>query len=368
MDLTEHGLGRCAIRILPGATTGRKEPPYYWRSILYPVMGLLEEIDKLASRAATAAKFDSFPILVEHINELAVETEGDGTRGEIRKFRDGDILTYNAGNSQTGEGREGIAPLFQPQSSEQTRELLIWALDRAGQITGASPALEGQITPNTAAWSHNWSSEQAKRKLAPLTSAVIARAIDVSESLIGAVEAFGETIPLSRPEGKSGILLDPSKLADWRPSIAGTYDAKMPTNFRADMDSAMAILRDSKELGVPSPQWIMEKFAGIDNFWQHVQETMETQIVLDSKMQETRMKIMRDRLEADIEEDVGMGMDELEASGLPEDIKELMRQRLQPPPGENGAARVNPATAGLIRAGQPFSTGPTGPQPQEELR
>ena len=365
----EHGLNRCAIRILPGAVTGRKEPPYYWRSVLYPVMGLLEEIDKLASRAATSAKFDAFPLMKEHINELAVETEGDGTRGDVKKFFEGDILTYNAGNAQTGEGREDIQPVFQPEHGEQTRELLIWALDRAGQITGASPALEGVITANTAAWSHSWSSEMSKRKQSGLTTAVIARSIDVSESLIAATVAFDEKIPLAKPEGETTIVLDPKKLEGWRLSIAGSYEPKLPSNLRADMDAAMSLLEKSAEFGVPSPIWILEKFGNIDNFWQHVQEGMEVRIVLDAKMQETRMKIMRDRLDADIQEDEGMGLDELEASGLPEDIKELMRQRLQEPPGRNGGpVRGSPESAGLMRAATPFSTEGTGPQPEETIR
>ena len=115
--------------------------------------------------------------------------------------------------------------------------------------------------------------------------------------------------------------------------------------------------------------WIMEQVANVDICREAVEEGMEVRSGLDAKMQETRMKSMRDRLVADIKEDVGMGLDELEASGLPEDIKELMRQRLQEPPGRNGGpVRGSPESAGLMRAATPFSTEGTGLQPEETIR
>lgn len=363
----EHGLGRSAIRILPGITSGRKEPPYYWRSILYPVMALLESIDTLGSRAATSAKFNAYPWMKMHIDMNAIDPDDDGERAVLDKHTEQDVTFLNAGG-QGGEGREDIQPVFQPKAGDEIRELFIFALDRAAQITGASGVLEGQLTANTPAWSTNASAEQAKRKLSPLTTNIIASAIDITESISLAAQAFDEEIELANPGGGEGaIKLIPKQLEGWQPVLTGTYSASVPQNFRADWDMGLAIMERTKELGYgPSPALVMDKFMGIHEPWKQVEELLEFQVVLSEKMREAQNKIFVNRFEAQIAEDEGMSEEELLASGLPPEIIAAMMQQGEQPTESNG--RVSPQTAGAVRADSPFSTALTGPNPTEEFR
>ena len=366
----EHGQNRCAIRILPGITGKDRTPGKYWRSVLFPIRGILDQIDKLASRASTAAKYDAYPLMQEHINRS--RTGGsEGARAEIEQIQDGDVIPYEAGDSSIGMGREGMSPVFQPKFGDQTRELLLFALERAGLLTGASESLEGKITPNTPAWSENWSSEQSKRRLSNLTSSFIGAAIDIAEAMSRSVVHFDEEIPLARPEGKGTITLKPKDLVKVEPEIAGIYEPQLPINWLSMSSQMMDMLERAVPLGFPSPVWIAEKFGLIPDYWRHHQEAFEIAALTDPKIRDMQLQVLRDRFEVSMATDEGMTQAEFEeiAHRLPQDVAALMRQKFGAGPGTEippGGGGVSQQTAGLQRAGSPLSVVGTGPQPQEQ--
>lgn len=370
LRVCEHDLNRCAIRILPALTTGRKEPPYYWRSVIDNSMDLIKAADKLGSRAATSARFDTFPLLVEHLN-LTAQEEGEGMRGELKQYLEGDIVTMDAGDPTAGRGREDLSAVFQPEHGNETRELFLWALDRAARNSGAVEALEGQMHASAPAWSHNWSAEMAKHKLAPLTQAMIARGIDAMEMLSRAVIAFGEPIVLAKldEEGnRSGdIKLVPGELERYQPVIAGQYTPKVPVNWRADLDLMMKVMAEGAKLGWPSPQWAAERFAGDVNFWQVWQQGLEYAYINSPEIRAIQTRYIAARFDADLAEQGGLTPDQANPllAQLPPELQAAFSQLSQR--GNGATAPVTPATQGAIRAGSPFSTAPGGPQPNIEI-
>ncbi len=370
----EHGMGRSAIRITPGVTS-KREWGKYWRSILFPIRGLLDQVDRLGSRASTAAKFDAYPLMQEHINLSGIGDDGSGATSENEEDWEGDVRVYDAGDSISGRGREGMSPVFQPQHGDTTRELFILALDRCGQISGATEALEGKVQANTAAWSHNWSSEMAKNKLMPLTLALIDGAIDLGEAVIKATEVFGERIPLMSPEGAGTVWLDPDKLSDLAPSLAGNWEPKIPINWRADLETMMDLIERAGVTGFPSQIWLADKLGGIPNFWQHYQENFEVSAMIDPEIRKMQLQVIRDRFEVALATDEGMTPEEFEAIAhlLPGNVAQELRAKfaidpsgeVAPPP--DGGQGVSNATRGALRAGSPLSVSGTGPQPVDEV-
>ena len=367
----EHGMGQSAIRITPGMTGGKMEWGKWWASILFPIRGLLDQVDRLGSRASTAAKFDAYPLMQEHKNLSGIGDDGLGARAENEETFEGDVLQYDAGDTIAGRGREGMSPVFQPQHGNVTRELFIMALDRCGQITGASEALEGKLQANTPAWSTNFSSEVAKQKLRPLTAAIIAGFLDISEGIIKSVEVFGERIPLSSPEeGKGTVWLEPKDLSDLAPALAGSYTPSTISNFRADLETMMDMIERSKETGFPSPIWLADKLGGISDYWRQYQENFEISAITDPEIRKMQLQVLRDRFEVAAATEEGMTQEQFEAIAhlLPPDVAAQLRQRFQAGPEvlqQNGNAGqgTSSETAGLLRAGKPFSTTGTGPQP-----
>ncbi len=368
----EHGLERCAIRIQPGLTSGRKEAPYYWRSVIYPVRELIKSADRLASRAATSAKFNAYPWMKWH----KLQTEGGGEAGEgassdIEAIREGDITILHPGDAQAGIGREDIGPVFQPQAGQETRELLIWILDLTRAMTGTLGVLEGEMGPaGQPAWSKNFSAEMAKNRLRPFTSRVIAGAIDTAETISRAVISFDEPVILAKLDddgNRAGdIRLLPDELRKYQPVLAGTYEAKVPINFRADLDLMMNLVVTAKKAGVsvPSPLYLAERLAGIENFYEQWEESQEVEFMESEEIKTIQRKYLADRFEASIAKDDGMDAAEFEkiAGQIPEPARSILRQRLG-----GGGDGVRPETAGALRAGSPFSTPPGGPQPTEQI-
>ena len=182
----EHKMGRCAIRILPGRTTPWKEPGKHWRSVLFPVLKLIEGLDKRMSEAATASKFSSLPVLKAKLNQ------SDEDNDFLDKVINGDIIELSAGGD--GMPAEDIEALFMPPYGEKTIALAGFLQDRIERMTGASPAIEGSFGPSgQPAWSRSFSADLAKNFQAPLTDKIIAGDIDNMEMVMRAVASFGET-------------------------------------------------------------------------------------------------------------------------------------------------------------------------------
>ena len=367
----EHGMGRCAIRIVPCVTSGRKEPGYYWQSALYPVRHLLPALERLATRVATQAKFRSLPMLAEY-KFRGSQGDGDGASAAIQEFIEGDLRTYYV-DETTGKS-EDIRPIFQPPAGADDRELLIWGLALSARLTGTPESLEGQLAPNAPAWSQNFSAEMGKHMNKPVTSAVISRAIDLAESISRATRAFGEPIALTKrddeghPAGR--LMLRPEDLEDFEPMIVGSYDAKLPMNWRADMDEGMKLLTQSATTGFPAPQWIAEKMFGVEDFWKQHADWLEYQAMMAIK--EEQIAFLKKKLEATIPREDGMTPGEAEGKmgGLPQNMQQVIRQ-FAGGGGGNGAtpsAAVSPQTQGALRAGAPqFNAAPGGVAPQEQV-
>jgi len=81
-----------AIRILPGMTSNRKEPGYYWRSVLFYVRDMLEEAEGLAAYARTAAKFNSFPNMKAWLHR---EEDSEGAESVVDRHFTGDVVVLN---------------------------------------------------------------------------------------------------------------------------------------------------------------------------------------------------------------------------------------------------------------------------------
>lgn len=368
----EHKLERCAIRILPGET-GKKEEGYYWKSMLYPVRQQLKLLDTLKSRVATAAKFEAYPLMMERVPAAAIG-EGEGKAGDIRQVAEGDVLTYPTADRAAGQGESGMWPVFQPQHGQQIREFYIHELDRIAQITGTPRTLEGDLSPNTPAWSVNSSLETAKGTLRPLTSALLHGAIDIAETLGRAVIAFGEPIPLAKLD-KDGnrqggtILLKPEDLKDYEPVVTARWEPKLPLNWRADMDAGLAAMERARVLGWPSEIWLMDQFMGIGDPWRQYQESLEIRFMMSEDMKNFQLRRIMERLEGELAKDQGMTPEEFErvAEKIPEPMRSMLRQQVSAGGQAGGNGAVNPATRGALRAGSPFTAGPGGPRPTEVL-
>lgn len=376
LRVLEHNLGRCAIRVLPGMTTGRREPPYYWKPVIATARPLIEGADRLLTRAATSARFDAFPLLKEHVNPGQPEDEGDGAKGEVREFMEGDVLTYDAGDPQAGRGREDIEAVFQPAHGDQTRELVLFNLGRAERMHGATEAIEGSAGSSTEpAWSRSFRAELAKGQLRPLTNRVISAAIDLAETLGRAVIAFDEPIVLAKLDDKGqrkgDIILEPDELRRYEPKLQGTYNVQIPANRRADIDLAMKLMIDSVQADVPmSPKLVYEDLMGVENYWTEIyQPWLEMRFMLSEEVKAIQTKDIAEQFEARIAGDEGMSLAEFgqQAGNLPPQIAQLIQQMATARGGQNGAT-VTPQTQGGLRAGAPLSTPAGGPRPQEEFR
>jgi len=367
----EHGLDRCAIRILPGMTTGRKEFGYWWQSVLFNVRDLLQQVDTLATRTATSAKFDTYPLLKHKTSASRDDEEQEGSSAGLQSVQEGDIIALDAGDPTTGRPPEDLAAVFQPQHGEQTREFFLFLLQRCAQITGAVEALEGNIPhAGTPAWALNWSSEMAKFKLRPLTDAVMASGRDIAETLSSAVISFGEPIPLAKlddvGERIGTITLKPETLKKYSVVIAGTYEAKVPQNQRADLSLFMDMLERAKQLGYPSPIWISEKLGGIEDFYRHFGEAQTAWYVMSDEFKNQQAKWLAKQLELSGDDDEGMSVAELmelQDKMDPRVFRKLMMMAGQG--GQNGSepGGVSNEARGAIRAGAPFERAAGGPNP-----
>lgn len=351
----EHKLGRPAIRILPGMTTGRKEPGRYWLSAIFHVRDLIKAGDRRLSEAATASKFDALPMFKMRLQELG------GKASEVVKALAGDIFLLKT--DRDGMKAEDIEPLYQPQFGEKTQELAAFILARIERMTGAVPSLEGDFGPTgMPAWSRNFSAELAKRKFAPLTDAIVAADLDAAEQIIRSTVAWGEPISLARRKGDEGgnIVLDPLKLENWEPVLKSEFRLQLPINRRADLDLMVSIMERSRASGLPiSPAWLMETLGGIEQPWQMYKEALTWDWALSAEVKSFYLRQLLS--EAEIQDDEGMSVQEFMtnfAEKMPPGAAQAIMQR--------AGGGMGPDAQGMVQAGSTFGRPPGGPTPQEE--
>ena len=356
----EHGLGRSAIRILSGPTTAIKEPGYYWRSSI-SVRTILTA-DKLMTWAGTASKFDVFPILKSWLHE---DLQAEGAAGDAQQYQEGDIIPLKPEDG-SGQGREDIQPLIQPRFGEKTGALAELFLTRSERMSGAVEALEGILAPTAPAWSVNFSSEQARRRLSQLTNGLAQADLDAAEMAIRAIRSFGERVPLSDAEGTQ-MVLDPEELASYEASLKVEFAPKLPQNRRADFDMGLKLAIESKAAGIPiSWDWIAETLMGIEQPFDEFKRAVSWWNLTSPPVMDAMNRHWLEEAEIELGGDEGLSVREFidRYLNIPPDIKSALVQR-----ATNGAggASVNPQTRGAIRAGAPFSSRPGGPQPTEEV-
>lgn len=354
----EHKQGRVAIRIHPGPITGRKEPGYYWRSSI--ALNSILTADKLMTWAGTASKFDVLPILKAWLN---TDVEGEGARKDNLELEEGDVIPLDPGDG-TSQGKEDVQPLHQPRFGEKTAQLAEAFLNRAARSSGATEALEGIIVPSAAAWSVNYSSEQARRMHSGLTTGIAQMYRDNAESLIRSVVTFNERIPLGRStDFKSDIYLDPAELGDYEAFIKTEFKPKLPQNRRADFDLAISMAERAKAAGIPiSWPWIAQELMGIEQPYIMFREAVTWWNLTSAPVLEAMNRHWLEEAEIDLGGDEGLSVQEFLSQYLdiPPDVKQLMMG------GQGGDGRVNPQTRGAVRAGAPFSAAPGGPGPDQK--
>ncbi len=352
----EHKLNRCPIRILPGKT-GPKEPGQYWRSVLHNVIDMIPQLDARAGEAATASRMSVLPWLKWWSNRGGETTASD----DIQQLLHGDLVELDAGNPATGEGREDIAAIHIPPFGRENMELLALQRDTIRDVTGAVPALTGNIDIGSGpAWSLNWTGEMAKQGHGDLTQAIIGARVAHMEMLIKCVEAFGETITLTRHDDKGGnITVDPEEIGKWEPILKGDYKPRVPINEIAMIQTAIATMQAIDASNLPIDQfYIMERYLDIEQPHQMWQRSLKTRLIRRPEVEDWYSKIMLEEADIELGGDEGISIEEFEAlaAGMPPGAADVVRQKV-------GVQGSEAKSAGI--RGAPFSRQPGGPRPQE---
>lgn len=368
----EHKMGRTAIRIHPGKTSSRKEPGFFWRSALFDVRDLLDDIGRLGAWAATGRKFNSLPEFVAYLNRENFEGPGDAARKLA--WKPGDIPVLDAGDPQTGRPAERIEALHVPSFGERDLALLQLAMGRVDLTTGVTEALQGVFGPgDQAAWARNFSAEMGRLRLRPYTLGVSAADLDDYEGIVRAVSAFGEPVTLARFESgqRNNIVLRPDEIAQYEPVLQVDYSPQIPVNELAMKQFGFGMLRDVA--GSPSlmvnPAWVMETFMGIDQPLDHIKEAMQFRWAMGEEAQRFYEQYITKKTEMLIAEQAGVSIAEVMASDLPEQVKAMLVQGIQGP--EQAAQAVGGgapmgAAQGARRAGMPFSSLPNMNVPAQQ--
>lgn len=366
LRVVEHKLGTPAIRIISGLTSGKKVPGKYWLGCLYQVKGLIKSIDDRLSDAATASKFDAFPILKWHRSQ---DIAGEGAQQQINKWMDADIWDMDAGDEMRKP--EDVNPVYQPQFGDKTLNLAQFARALAAQISGATEALEGTFgPPGQPAWSRRYEAERGEQKHALTLNGVTADDLDAAEMIIRSVVTFGEKVPVQPKQGgtEDKLILDPDELREYRCYLAAGYKLNTPVDWRADVDMMVSVMERAKAADLPiDPEWAMEKFGLIEQPWDHFKNAMRWKFVQSPQVQAVYMGILAREMELDLATEEGMPLDELgrlvEAGQLPPDAAQKLALLFGAQPRTNGG--MSGATRGGIMAASPYSREPGGPQPVE---
>ena len=363
----EHKLKRPAIKILAGMVSGIKQPGKYWQSVLEDVRSLIPQVDRRLSEAATASKFDSLPLFKQWLNQ------GSDAAG-MEKFFEGDIIPLQQAQGPD-QPKEDIEPLFSPKFGEKTLTLAQFGLARIERITGAVESLEGAFGPSgQPAWSRNFAVEIAKAKFSELTDAVVASDVDAGDSIMRAIEAFGEIVKVA-----PAINLDPKDMPNFRVALKGEYKLSVPVSKRANWDSGLSFMERSRAAGLPiSPATVMGEFMDIEDPFREYEDTLVWDFLLSPQVKELYQNRLVKELEGELAEAEGMDLEEfLEATkDWPDELRQPILQEVlgaagAAPPGGNGGipgvGGMMPETAGAVRAESPGSVRPGGPTPEDRL-
>ena len=274
-----HNLGRSAIRILPGAVSGRREDGRYWRSALFQVAPLIKNADRLLTLGGTSIEMDALPVLKRR---RFLNPEGEQLATE-QTYRAGDI--WDVWMDQDTGNAEDIAPVIQSNGATDVLNMVLLLLERTATISGAVEALEGGLGPSgMPAWSKNASIEAAKGKLQPITDGIVNADLDAAEMIISSVVELNEKIDLfNKDTGK--VTLDPEKLKGFKAALKADYQLKMPTNWRADFDLGLSAMERGKASGLPiDPFYVMERFMGIEQPFLHWIDSIERAALTSDEM------------------------------------------------------------------------------------
>ena len=375
----KHGMGVPAIRILPGITSGRKQPGHYWLSILEHVLEMIPQIDRRLSEAATGSLFSKLPMFKMWLN-------GGSTASDLEQFFEGDMIPLQ---QQQGpeQPREDIEPLFTPQFGAETQALAQFGLSRVERITGAVEALEGAFGPSgQPAWARNFSHDVAAAKFSDLTDAIVASDLDAAEMIMRAVVAFGEDVritghPQHQHKGVPRITLTVADAEHYRPLVKGRYRLKVPLNERADLNLMVDLLGRIKTDRLPiSPPFIMSRLGQIDDPFRMYEDSLLWQFLQSDRVMEFQQQRLVEELGIGLAQSEGMGLEEFmkEAADWPPEVRAALLQEVLGPaagvaPAGNGgpgggrgvgmSGGLAPDAQGAMRAGIPFSAAPGGPHP-----
>lgn len=371
----EHQLGVPAIQILPGATSGRKEPGRFWQGVSDGSIALIKAANRRLSEAATASKFDALPIFKMWLQEENLLDEGSSS--DRSDMFQGDLWSFRTANQAEGLEKEDVEALFNPQFGEKTLALAQFALQRAERNSGALEALEGVSGPSgEAAWSRNSIIEQAKMKHSRLSQAVSASDLAAAEQISRCIQAFGEDVHLTPMYGKGPrIVLKPDELANFRMVLKSEYKMKLPVSRRADIQLGVSTMQQCKEAGLPiSPAWIMENVMDIAHPMEEFKRSVTWDLLMSDESKAYYRKLLQQESEMDLAEEEGMEIQELmdlvQKGIIPLEVAQqfaALATGQQVPGAPTGGGAGGGTSRKTARAGIPFSTNPTGPQPEQTM-
>lgn len=363
-----HGMGKSAIRFLPGATTGIKKPGKYWISALYRTRHLIKTADHLLSLARTGARLNTMPTLQAEIDNLGSSLETDADIQKMLRRFEGDIWLRDA-------GREGeMKPVFQPPVGPETFALAEMALTRCERNSGVSEALR-PTGREEVAWSTAFAAEVAARFFSRLSTAVGLAGKDLGELSARAVAAFGEPVYLDPKDKTSkGITLEPDEVAAYTVELAAEMKPQTAINKMAMRDQGLRMLAPIGDR--PNPMgwpWIMREYFQEEDPLGRWKEAVQWDWFTSEQMRSWWLDtaILPD---VQIELNATQTISAAEALGLrlrPALQEALARHGIQMPQDALGAeiAPIPPGTAeqGAVMAGAPFSRPPSGntPSPTE---
>ena len=368
--LIDHSLGRSAIRIISGPTTGRKVAGKYWLGALTYVEPLIRQADRLLTMAGTAAQYDALPMLKHWRN-----AQSTGDKEDVEDTFLGDVWELDVEDSQQGLGREDVDVLFQPTFGEKTLQLLQFQLARIEKISGAVEVLEGVLGPSgMPAWSRNAAIEVAKSKLQPMTDAIVAADLDAAELILRAVEKHGEPVILFHRK-KGQIKLDPEDTRGFAPILKSEFALRLPSNWRADLQLGTELIVQTMQNNVPiAPDWIMEQLMNIKQPYLMFKRWAKWKALMDPKIIQALVQHKMDELQIDIAEDEGIPVEEfmgMNPGDFPPGLQQAVQQQMQNQQGvsQNGRRmNLGPDAKGRGQANaalrqqagnQPTPTGPS---------
>jgi hypothetical protein len=367
----EHGLGVPAIQILPGTTSGRKEPAKYWQGVSDSSMALIKAANRRLSEASTASKFDALPMMKQWLQDNP--TVGEGASSEEQQVLSGDIIPLKVGAE--GMDKEDIQPLFQPRFGDKTMSVGLLALNRAERLSGAVEALEGATGPSgEPAWSRNSIIEQSKMKHSRLAQAVSAADVAAADMISRCIRVFGEDVTITPRRSKGPqIVLRPKDLEYYRATLKAEYKMQLPVSRRADLQLGVSMMEQSRRAGLPiSPAYVMEQVMDISRPFEEFKRSITWDLLLSEESKAFYRKLLIKESEMDLADEEGMGLEELAGLVQAGQLDPNMAQQLaQLGTGQGPAAGLGAnsqlGNRGDRRAGIPFSTSPTGPQPEQEI-